>query len=78
MTVTKKLVPVRVVDLYVQCSFPIVDNAIAMSDCCRKPATTAVDSPEVEGLFWRCRGHRGRWRGEVYGNVYHSVMRPAP
>lgn len=75
--IAKKFVIVAVTDLYVQCSFPMRDNAVAMSDCCRQPATTAVTSPEVEGLFWRCNEHSGMWRRGIAGVVYHSVRRPA-
>lgn len=61
-------------DLYVQCSYPMRPNAIAASDCCRGPATSAVDSGDA--WYWRCDEHLGFVSEGVEGNVRFAVPTP--
>lgn len=68
---------IAVKDLYTQCSYPTRENAIAMSDCCRMPATTAVNtsgSDQPEG-YWRCEAHKGLIKGNVKGYTVENVVR---
>ena len=70
----KTFIEVKVVDLYVQCAYPMRAHAIAMSDCCRKSATSAVVHPD--GMkTWRCEEHRGLIKGQERGPVVESIMR---
>lgn len=54
---------VRVADLYKECSYPRINNARAMSDCCRAPAVfevhqvSEIEVAEGNVSFWRCGDH---------------------
>jgi hypothetical protein len=51
----------RVADLFVQCSLQVrnLDTGyVAMSDCCRAPANSAVVMDNGRQM-WRCDTHRG-------------------
>lgn len=67
---------VRVIDLYVRCSYPMRPDAIAASDTCQHPANTAVRDAEGN-LWWRCRTHEGELRNGFFGEeVVTEVPRP--
>jgi hypothetical protein len=66
--------PVRVFDLFVNCSFPKRPDVLAASDTCQDQATSAVEMANGD-LMWRCPRHRG-FRGDgTSGNVYVTVPR---
>jgi len=70
----KTFVEVKVTELYVQCAYPMRPDALAMSDCCWKSATSAVVRPD--GMkTWRCEEHRGLIRGQERGPVVESIKR---
>lgn len=71
--------PVLIKDLYVECALQ-VDNfnrgSVAMSDCCRRSATSGVLMPS--GITtWRCRVHEGMvdFRTGEKGEVVFVVNR---
>lgn len=64
---------VAVMDLYVNCSYPIRDHAVAASDTCQKPAVSAVVDPESSSMYYRCPEHRKQVRDGVYGRVRYLV-----
>ncbi len=66
---------VSVSDLYVNCSYPIRPNAVALSDCCQGSAMSAVESEGGDWL-WRCRLHLGLVREGVEGRVRFAVTKP--
>lgn len=52
---------VSVADLHVQCSLRVRNfeqPGFAMSDCCGKPAVSAVEDAQGRKL-WRCLAHQG-------------------
>lgn len=55
----------NVTDLYVQCAFPMRPDAIAASDTCQRPATSAVEIGTA--WYWRCDQHMGLIRPGVKG-----------
>lgn len=68
----------RVVDLYVNCSYPMREDVMAASDTCQQPADTAVgDGPDRK--MYRCPEHRGLTRRNERGPVYTTVrvIRPS-
>lgn len=70
---SRELKEVRVVDLYVECMYPMRPDALAASDCCRRPADTAVERPD--GMrTWRCPKHRGLIKGTETGPVHETVV----
>lgn len=70
---------VLVSDLYVQCALKmrhLNDPATAMSDCCRLPASTAVEM-ENGRKMWRCTFHAGvrdYVTGEM-GPIFYGIIR---
>lgn len=64
---------VAVKDLYVQCSYPLREPAVAMSDCCRQSATSAVEDPYGVNFYYRCNKHEGLFRDNQRGRVVFSV-----
>ena len=67
---------IAVKDLYRECSYPLRDNAMAMSDCCRQPATTTVNtsgSAKYKG-YWRCEAHKGFVKGRAKGYTVETVV----
>lgn len=61
-------------DLNVQCSLQVRNFeslGFAMSDCCRKPATSAVEFEDGRKM-WRCPEHEGI-RTITKGRVIHQV-----
>jgi hypothetical protein len=69
VTKDRKLVTRLVKDLYVECSLKthnLNEPGTAMSDCCRRPAKSAVVDPKTNARYWRCDAHKGVLRmGEV-------------
>jgi hypothetical protein len=59
-----KMVPVT--ELYVRCSYPMRPDAIAASDTCQHPASTAVRD-DKGWLWYRCPAHEGELRNGVPG-----------
>lgn len=72
MNTTKRLVWRKITDMYVQCSYPMRPDAIAMSGCCRHRARTAVERPD-DARMWRCREHEGMVSPGVTGAVKDAV-----
>lgn len=70
---SSELKEVRVADMSSECSYPLKPNAIAMSDCCRNNATTAVEFGDGT-LLWRCEIHRGLTKGQETGAVHETVL----
>ncbi len=68
-----ELKEVRVADLYGQCSFPMRADAIAMSDCCHRSATSAVEYPSGD-KYWRCTKHRGMINETETGPVHETIL----
>ena len=70
---------VRVIDMYLECMYPMVPRAIAASDCCRRMASTTVELPN-KSTTWRCSEHRGLIKGTVTGPVSETMFtrRPVP
>ncbi len=65
---------VRVTNLYVSCSFPMrTTNAMALSDCCRKYAHTAVEHPSGN-MYYRCDEHRGMIDANTTGPVHETIL----
>lgn len=62
---------VAVKDLYVQCSYPLREPAVAMSDCCRQSATSAVE--HGVNFYYRCNEHYGLFRDNQRCRVVFSV-----
>lgn len=62
----------KVANLYMQCAYTEKATTWAMSDCCRKPANTAVESPSGF-LYWRCPEHEGLWKPGIFGRIHHDV-----
>ena len=63
---------VAIIELYVNCSYPMRPDVIAASDTCQHPADTAVQ--DTAGNSWyRCREHRGQLRPGVRGKVVTSA-----
>ena len=65
-----------VMDLYVNCSYPMHPDAVATSDTCRKPAVSAVVDPNNGDMYYRCPEHRRQVRDGVYGRVRYLVPVP--
>jgi hypothetical protein len=63
---------VRVVDMYVDCAYPMVPKPAAMSDNCRQPATTTVMYLN-RSTGWRCEEHKGLIKGSMTGPVSETV-----
>ena len=64
-------------DQHKQCSFPMRPDAIAMSDCCRKHATSVVLRKEPTMAFlYRCNQHDGQIDANTLGESFAEV--PAP
>lgn len=67
-----KLVWVNVKDLYKECGYPLRENAVAQSDCCRRPAMSVVTGPN--GCFYyRCAKHEGYYAPKVRGKHSRRV-----
>lgn len=69
---------VQIRDMYVECSLQVRNHhkqGVAMSDCCRQLATTAVVMEDGKQM-WRCGKHRGIRRLEV-GPVVTKILRKA-
>jgi hypothetical protein len=64
---------VLVKDLAVQCSYPMREPALAMSDCCRKAAYSAVEDPYGVMYYYRCHEHEGLFRGDEAATVVRRV-----
>jgi len=69
---TIEMIPVD--DLYVQCSYPMRPDGIAMSDCCRNTAHNAVINAAGNYLY-RCGGHTGWVKRGVPGKISSKVPR---
>lgn len=68
-----RLVWRKVSDMYVQCTFPMRPDVVAMSDCCRRNAQTAVHRPD--GVWtWRCSTHEGMIDSGQHGEVSDAVL----
>lgn len=53
---------VLISDMSVECSLQLINfnrGGIAMSDCCRRHATSGVVSNDGRSTWWRCRTHEG-------------------
>ena len=66
-----KLVEVKA--LSVQCSYPMREPALAMSDCCRLMAYSAVEDPYGGMYYYRCHEHEGLFRGDQRARVVRSI-----
>lgn len=64
---------VAVEDLHVQCAYVLREPGLAMSDCCRKPATSAVEDPYGVIYYYRCHEHEGLFRGDQQGRIVSRV-----
>lgn len=65
-------------DRYATCAFPMRPDAIAMSDCCRARADTAVVYTMWDGekrFYWRCPEHRGLFDDGSRGRPTQYVPR---
>lgn len=69
-----ELIEVRVADMFAECSFQMRKDAIAMSDCCRNIASSAVEMPNG-ARHYRCTKHRGLIKDGVPGEVHDTVLR---
>lgn len=63
-------------ELYVNCSYPMSDDAIAASDNCNDPATSVVFARNGD-MYYRCPAHRGLidFAGNM-GHVRYTVPTP--
>ena len=59
--------------LYVQCSYPMRPDAIAASDNCNRPATSAVIQPGTGFRLWRCDRHSGQLDEGMPGEVITEI-----
>lgn len=72
---------VAVADMYVQCSLQthnFYEPGFAMSDCCRRPATSAVVFSDDGRKMWRCDEHKGVrriWPSRELGDVVTEIVR---
>lgn len=66
----------KVTDLYVQCAYVLREPGLAMSDCCRRPATSAVEDPYGGLYYYRCPEHEGLFRGTEPGRVVYELLVP--
>lgn len=69
----------RVSELHVQCSLQVRNfekQGVAMSDCCRKPANTAVSMADGKKM-WRCQEHYGVRRLETGPAVTYVMLEDA-
>lgn len=64
---------VRVTDMYLECMYPMVPHAIAVSDRCRRPANTTVEFSD-KSVSWRCTEHRGMIKDDVTGPVSETML----
>ena len=74
---TPELVERRIVDMFMKCTYPMRPDVLAASDCCGKPAATAVLRPD--GMkTWRCPEHKGLVKDDETGEVFESIMARPP
>jgi hypothetical protein len=59
-------------NLYVTCSFPERDDALAASDTCQKPAPSGVKAPDGN-IYWRCREHEGMVDATTRGEAVFTL-----
>lgn len=64
---------IAVKDMYVQCAYPLREPALAMSDCCGKPAASAVEDPYGILYYYRCPEHEGLFRGDEKATILRHV-----
>ncbi len=72
-TKDEELKEVRVTDMYKECMFPMKPNAIAVSDCCRRHATSVVKYPNGSS-YWRCTAHYGQIDKNTTGEASEMVF----
>jgi hypothetical protein len=63
---------VAITNRNVNCSFPMREDAIAISDTCQRHATSTVVGPH-EARYYRCPQHEGQYNPSTTGKVHYTM-----